>query len=704
MRLKRLLIENICQFQRLDHAFHPGLTGIIGPNGSGKSNITKAIYFALTGVFRNAGVKADNVAQLGKGKRSCATLWLEHAGISMEIVRGLAGVRTQLRIDDHAEAFYGDTAVTDKVMEILGVDAKLLGEYVFILQLHMTDFIEATPGDRAKVFQRLFGTDECEDVNSFITKVVDKELRVSEQADLPAIRARMAANSGRMDGLVDRLERLDAEVAAYEAREVAARRLIADAEWADHNARELGRLAQQMAAIHEEEQAYAQSRDAAKAELGHLEEALRDVEIDAQNARVKLATWKTVEARRARAATLARRRERLEKEAADNRKPAEVPALTEGEKDELKKLWARHAQLERQIALVTSGRQECPECGQPVVGLSTEEDLRGAIEVVDLKLAGIEEKGSRYQEYVTARDKYDAWLDSYTRAWADLTGEERALDMELEDGPDIDPAALQETVDLEAETRKGIATLQGRHQATSAEAARLRGQLDQIRGRHENLVAEAERRAVAPEALRRARADVERLDSLRLDRGRAEGEADELGRNIDADEALIARLEATEAENAITRTLIDGANQVAAVTHRNAAPRLVSEAHLDRLIDDVDEFLDMFGSDFLVRLGHGLSFVADFVDGRSQAGGRLSEGQKAVLALAFWVAVNFLFAGKIGCLSLDEPTSSLDQQNLGALEVALKQLRELSESAGLQCLLVTHEPSLAPLFDSVLQL
>jgi DNA repair exonuclease SbcCD ATPase subunit len=63
-----------------------------------------------------------------------------------------------------------------------------------------------------------------------------------------------------------------------------------------------------------------------------------------------------------------------------------------------------------------------------------------------------------------------------------------------------------------------------------------------------------------------------------------------------------------------------------------------------------------------------------------------------------------LFAGKIGFLSLDEPTASLDQHSLGALEVALGRLRDLSESTGLQCLLVTHEPSLAGLFDGVLQL
>ena len=75
-----------------------------------------------------------------------------------------------------------------------------------------------------------------------------------------------------------------------------------------------------------------------------------------------------------------------------------------------------------------------------------------------------------------------------------------------------------------------------------------------------------------------------------------------------------------------------------------------------------------------------------------------------ILALAFRVAVNSLFAGMAGLLCLDEPTESLDEGNLACLEVAIGRMRDLSESRGLQCLLVTHEPSFEVLFDGVLRL
>ncbi len=74
------------------------------------------------------------------------------------------------------------------------------------------------------------------------------------------------------------------------------------------------------------------------------------------------------------------------------------------------------------------------------------------------------------------------------------------------------------------------------------------------------------------------------------------------------------------------------------------------------------------------------------------------------LALAFRIAVNSTFAESIGCLLLDEPTAYLDEQHIRALAPVLDKLRLLASSRGLQCIIVTHERELAPLFDAVIQL
>jgi DNA repair exonuclease SbcCD ATPase subunit len=63
-----------------------------------------------------------------------------------------------------------------------------------------------------------------------------------------------------------------------------------------------------------------------------------------------------------------------------------------------------------------------------------------------------------------------------------------------------------------------------------------------------------------------------------------------------------------------------------------------------------------------------------------------------------------LFAEHIGLLALDEPTAYLDQQRIRALAPVFEKLREFSTARGLQCLLVTHEMSLAHLFESTVEL
>jgi ABC-type transport system involved in cytochrome c biogenesis ATPase subunit/uncharacterized Zn finger protein (UPF0148 family) len=136
------------------------------------------------------------------------------------------------------------------------------------------------------------------------------------------------------------------------------------------------------------------------------------------------------------------------------------------------------------------------------------------------------------------------------------------------------------------------------------------------------------------------------------------------------------------------------------------APRLVAQRNLLKLETSINELLQIFGVNFVVAVaGDGSpTFRAKFFDGRDVPAQRLSIGQKTVLALAFRVAVNAMFAEEIGLLALDEPTASLDAARIQALAPVLEKLRDLSTSKGLQCLLVTHASNLSHLFESVIEL
>lgn len=69
----------------------------------------------------------------------------------------------------------------------------------------------------------------------------------------------------------------------------------------------------------------------------------------------------------------------------------------------------------------------------------------------------------------------------------------------------------------------------------------------------------------------------------------------------------------------------------------------------------------------------------------------LSGGQKIALAVAFRFAVYMMFAGKLGLLSLDEPTAYLDDETIARFADLLGKIREIAANMGVQILLATHE-------------
>jgi exonuclease SbcC len=188
------------------------------------------------------------------------------------------------------------------------------------------------------------------------------------------------------------------------------------------------------------------------------------------------------------------------------------------------------------------------------------------------------------------------------------------------------------------------------------------------------------------------------------ERIRLQGQHAEAETSVFAAEARMHTAEVRAEQAANDAEFVEHLDTVRAVLHRDSLPKLVAQNYLELLELDMNEILESFSTDFRVSARDGLGFIADFPDGRSQPVPRLSGGQKVILALAFRIAVNSLFAADLGVITLDEPTAYLDDENIDCLDTALSRLRSLSESRGLQCILITHEKGLGHLFDHVVQL
>jgi DNA repair exonuclease SbcCD ATPase subunit len=707
MRLKRLVLENVCQHRKLEHTWQPGLNGIVGPNGSGKTNVVKAMKFAITGQFDNAGLKADNVYQLARDKaRSQVVLELEHNGVVAEITRVLRRGTSSCRIG--GATVDGDTAVTEAVMDLLGVDQRILSEYIFVPQRRMAGFVDETPGERNKTFGQLFDLAKAEAIYRLLDAAIKRVNPAPPSPELEPLRARVAAGQAR-------LAELKKEVAAVvgtlkQLNPAAARALVERAtRWASDQA-VINTLTQQVEQLAAELEISQGELNATEAERVSLVEARAEAAMDIDDARASLAAWETVRLRNQRREVLAGNKVKLDAEPAAHPEP-QPPDYEPGEEALNGKFIEMSHELRVRKDLLERFKDKpkiCPTCGAETDAiLAKAETYASELPALERLLASIQGIQKKFADYHKKHAAWQQWSQDYKKRLAALAEDWKIFAAGARDDPAADPDTCREVVEAGDVMERAIVEADARLVPLRQEVNRRAGRLDQDSLK---LVKLQESRGEQPDPLAVVRAQrvLEEAIPLGQKLSRAEGERDAVGVGLGADEALLGRLEEAEQKAETDRLWAYHLGEVRKVMHHDKLPKVVAHNYLEILADDTNELLESFDSEFRVGLGEGLNFDASFLRGLYRGtvspAQRLSEGQKVILALAFRVAVNSLFAGTAGLLCLDEPTESLDEGNLACLEVAIGRMRDLSESRGIQCLLVTHEPSFEALFDGVLRL
>jgi DNA repair protein SbcC/Rad50 len=707
MQLLRLEVKNwvhhryrICEFTR-------GLVAILGENGSGKSSLFGAIRWLLTGENPNFGVKADNISQYAKdGEPSYASLEFEHNGHIAVVTRHLLPEKEQATLTvDGKEAGRGDKAVTAGIEKLLGVDAKFISRFIIVSQTEIFSFIDDNQTDTDKFFQRLFNTakaDKCQDViGKGLSKLVVPEI-LDSAVVLETKKQALEQDANALLASINKLPTLDDFLTAQKTDQDVIKT------WEAHE-----KAASELAQLFEQERSYQTQLDTAVATCAQYDEDLSAL-TDAANgheaahsaARVALGHWSAYKQVAAAKAGLQADRAAIHAEREAN---LEVSAVAAGVIEELHgRLSTLHKQLKEAKAFVamfgSTGVAQCPTCQTPTT------DLQGHLQKTEQH--DIPELNKQISEAETALSDHQA-VDAAYKKWEKLNSALNARERQINDAeaklaevaaPTSTEDELQRAVVDYEEFQRVKQEIQPLAQKAREDKAGLDGALDNLRKRKQQLEDEltschvtaadahlAQTRLTKRQELLKVRNDqVEQRNRLLFDIQRLEDQC-----------AIVKEQEQSAVKLRKWHVVAEQARE--ALKH---APRLVAQRNLQRLEAAINELLQIFRVNFLVKVATDgtPTFIAEFFDGRRQVAQRLSVGQKTVLALAFRVAVNAMFAEEIGLLALDEPTASLDQPRIQALAPVLEKLRELSTAKGLQCLLVTHATNLSHLFESAIEL
>lgn len=706
MQLLKLEVRNWVHHRQRTCEFTRGLVAILGENGSGKSSLFGAIRWLLTGENPNYGVKADNISQYAKpGEPSFATLEFEHNGHYAVVTRHLLPEKEQATlVVDGKEAARGDKAVTAGIEKLLGVDAKFISRFIIVSQTEIFSFIDDNQTDTDKFFQRLFNTskaDKCQDViGKAVLKATVPEI-IKTSAQITKEREQIEVEIARLDTDISALPTLDAflrvqerdqnVIRQWEDREKAGVELQQTEQTIQQQKKQVA-VAQELCAQYENDMKVftealdgkADAHRAAKIALGHWE------------------NYKNIAAVRLRIQT--QRDEIAASRLANPEPPVPAGQTPEQLEREIDGVTRQIKDAERFVAMFAAdGVAECPTCHTPSAKLvdqvKTQQELIESLQATRTQLQETEQK----QRAVTdARSRWEVLRDKLAAKEKHLN--ESELDLVSIKPPESTEEELQQAVADFEDFSAAQNELQPLVQSSREEIAKLNGVISAANDRRQQLLATIKDIGVTEADAFAAKA---RVEELRKQCGQRQVFEQQRAKLVADVEQLQQQFAAAQKQERDAKRL----RQWSAVAEKarealKNAPRLVAQRNLQRLEASINELLQIFSVNFLVRVaGDGTpTFVAEFYDGRRQVAQRLSIGQKTVLALAFRVAVNAQFAEEIGLLALDEPTASLDAPRIQALAPVLEKLRDLSTAKGLQCLLVTHAASLSHLFESTIEL
>lgn len=725
MILKRLKLKNYLQHTEKNIEISGTLIAVVGKNGAGKSNLLGAIQFALTG--EQPGYAKSELLSWG-AKDGTAILEFEHNGAEGKITRSISGSAAEFTYGD--VTVRGITAVAAAIKEHLGVDKDLAKQIVFVRQAEIDSILFTDPRVRELSFQRMMGIGDVAKIYdtlgkklSSMAKQEDYDMRIADsKAQLESFDGRFVELSSTLDAAKAKLDcgapikDLKAELSSIDALSNAIKS-YETAQLATTASEEiLKKCESDLSVVGTADATTISSLDNELRELSELKTIAAGRET--ARAEIEKATAQLSELGRPKYAhddLSAALQERDDKKSAYNR--------IDGER----RLYTTLKDGIRSAVLTT-----CPVCGSEL------DDPEAASRHVLTALGDIQKKQKDVEAELnnaeTAFNKIDAEIAAYAK-------KENAINTVKAQAENW----LKKTESYEeaVSASGGVAGICARMATVSDELRRAREVALEIN--RLNAVIATEIKHVA-----RARADLVASADVAVKFGfdPSGKTSDELlekktglaARRNAVEMAVLAQTELaqqlasmsgakSELATAMTKLaetvselvekkktqagLADALQVLGNVRdwfHYANGPHVMSSMVLGALTADVNKFLGQFTAPFTVEpMDSSLGFKCTFTDGRrvpDEAPGadKLSGGQKIQLAVAFRFAAYCMFAGKLGLLSLDEPTAYLDDQNIGRFGDLLGQIKGIAKDMGIQVLMATHERSVMPFMDTIIDL
>jgi DNA repair exonuclease SbcCD ATPase subunit len=731
MKLKRLILHNYKQHEDREITFDGHFIGVIGRNGSGKSNLLGALNFALAG--EQPGFKKQDLLRWGSSEGH-VILEFEHNSVPGRIYRELNSATATFKYGE--ESYSSIKKVAAGISFHLGLDKDILRQTIFVRQAEIDSILFEDPRVRELAFQKLCGIGDAAKIH----KKLGEELGTLSVP--PDYGEQIAEGKKRHKEMHDRLKTLrDTLSTAQTQRNTcpATHELQAALSGYEGMRGTVMRLIQ----VLNSEVEFAERLESAQADLVKL--AVPDVDIAKIDS--DLAEFRS----QLEAATLYHNRVaqwkedgRLLIELGDAPEPTPPPHSDEviaALKEKADLTSGAIATTERDIRMyeglaATVGNLNVTLC--PVCGSEMKDAEHANKQLVRLREQLTEFRSGNevqhYQNALTAKQQQEQVnamrLQEWTTRSKQLQQAYNQADTLLRQTAEVKRSVAEcqaDVIKLE-ETRKAVVGSVAEHSRLSNEVKNCDEQLKRLQDEKRSLehriteLPDLEEAYTSRSTTFEVQQQIEKrvmelteqiaeIQTLDQQLAQLSGMVNELETNLNQLEKTLATLEHKRSMQGEYKSVIGTLTKVRDWFHYNNGPHTLASAVLTDMNKDVNEFLGQFSAPFSVVQGDGaLGFKCYFHDGRAMpADGppdayHLSGGQRIQLAIAFRFASYCMFANTLGLLSLDEPTTHLDDYNVGAFCTLIEKVRTVAQKMDLQVLISTHERAVMPFMDTLIDL
>jgi DNA repair exonuclease SbcCD ATPase subunit len=715
MRLEYADLRNLCQHTQTYVRFAPGLNFIVGPNGVGKSNLLNMIFGVISGDFkRNDGNKDANICQLAEADASSyGEVMMHHLGRSIQIHHGLRGSGVWL-VDGHSpKMINGSTSVYEHMTRTLGASPKLLDEHVFVAQGDVASFFSALDSERAKLCNRLFGLEVADKVYGTVNKHIAALTIPTVGALKDQLTARVTELQCKQKGLQQTLAQLGEIIPVdYDYEADPEHTLVRTFACICTLQNELMRLQVEHQRLQSSVDEMKPKHEALTEDLVSMTNFLAKEAGKREQARHDVVAWGNYTRVVTRLAELDSGEKNLQDVKNVNPEPFKPDNYVTSREESHQEFWVRYEQLQNMVAVAkqhikaAETGKPCPHCGTAAPQLQDAlTEHRQTLHTHQMEFDLMHTRVQASEAYDNVRYRWQRMAEQWQQKEFGFKQERQRLKEVVQPAKSLAESTtyLQDMLTMERAKDDTSAQL------SQLNFSRLAGCLD---AHTRNLTAKRVELAgygnVSKEDADDAQGNLKLRLSALTSRKVTQQEFATVAESLRATQKQLDEVVNLENEAAISVLWQKQVEELKSIVHTAGAPRLSAESNLRILQEDINDLLLRFDAPYRVSATGNLSFTAHFFRGEKagirQPASRLSGGEEILLALAFRIAVHGRFAGELGLLCMDEPTSFLDKKNLACVMTGFERLRELCKNTGLQVVIVTHDERLLPLADNVIDL